>query len=408
MKILFIAPYKPSPIKPRTLNFIKFLRRRNHLVDVITLEETDPIFSTSAIIDEYGIDNLKTIPLNKAVAVAGTILGLLKNKNPLQINYCYSKRLKNIISEKVQSGNYDIVHIENIRAVQYLAENKIKIPIMFDAVDCMSRRYSQFSDKATAILKIIYRMESKRLENYERYAISIARHNIVTTKIERDCLLKILPKAKISIISNGVDFLKFKIRKGISNFEKNKQIVFFGKMDYFPNKLAVLHFTKEIFPQIKQLIPNVKLNIVGANPDKEIKRLALIEGITVKGFVEDIAAEIKRCAVAAFPLVVGTGIQNKLLETIACGVPIVCSALAAKPLNLINGKHAFICDNNEEFALRLATLFSDKWLNLAITKNAYNFVKKKYNWNTKVDELEKLYDNLLHQTNSTTKFSKME
>lgn len=395
MKILFIAPYKPSPIKPRTLNFIKFLRRKNHLVDVITLEETNPILSTSSIADKFGIDNLEVIPLNKKIAIARTVLGLL-NKNPLQVNYCYSERLKNRISEKVQSANYDIVHIENIRAVQHLSKDKIRIPIIFDAVDCMSRRYSQFSNKATGIFKVIYRMESKRLENYERYAISVASHNIVTTKIERDCILKIVPDAKISIISNGVDFSKFKIRKGISNFKKNKLIVFFGKMDYFPNKLAVLHFVKEIFPKIQKIIPNVRFNIVGANPDNEVKKLTLIKGITVKGFVEDIVAEIKNSAVAAFPLVVGTGIQNKLLEAIACGVPIVCSALAAKPLNLINEKHAFICDNNERFALRLATLLLDKRLNLTIAKNAYNFVKNKYNWNTKVDELEKLYDNLLH------------
>lgn len=128
-------------------------------------------------------------------------------------------------------------------------------------------------------------------------------------------------------------------------------------MDYLPNKLSVMHLVKNILPIVKRSIPQVKLRIIGANPDKQIKELNQIKGVSVNGFVEDITSELNEYSVGAFPLLIGTGMQNKLLEAIAYGIPVVCSSLAAKPLNLVDGKHAFIRDNNESFANAIVTLF---------------------------------------------------
>ena len=165
-------------------------------------------------------------------------------------------------------------------------------------------------------------------------------------------------------------------------------------MDYLPNKLSVMHLVKNILPIVKRSIPQVKLRIIGANPDKQIKELNQIKGVSVNGFVEDITSELNEYSVGAFPLLIGTGMQNKLLEAIAYGIPVVCSSLAAKPLNLVDGKHAFIRDNNESFANAIVTLFFDNRLKYKITNNALRYVKGKYAWEDKTLELENIYKSL--------------
>lgn len=393
MKILFISPYLPSPLKPRSLFFLKNLLELGNSVEIFALEETGALFSAERIKSRYNLPVINAFKLNRLSTIINASIGLL-GSNPLQVNYCRLKNFELAIKKSLESRHFDIVHVENIRAIQFINRVNRQIPIIFDAVDCMSYRYSQFANKAGALSKLIFTIESKKLRIYEQRALNFVQHTIVTTQTEKERLLEINPTAPISVIPNGVNFPKYRTCNNVNNNSFDRTIFFWGKMDYLPNKLSVMHLVKNILPIVKRSIPQVKLRIIGANPDKQIKELNQIKGVSVNGFVEDITSELNEYSVGAFPLLIGTGMQNKLLEAIAYGIPVVCSSLAAKPLNLVDGKHAFIRDNNESFANAIVTLFFDNRLKYKITNNALRYVKGKYAWEDKTLELENIYKSL--------------
>lgn len=393
MKILFISPYLPSPLKPRSLFFLKNLLELGNSVEIFALEETGALFSAERIKSRYNLPVINAFKLNRLSTIINASIGLL-GSNPLQVNYCRLKNFELAIKKSLESRHFDIVHVENIRAIQFINRVNRQIPIVFDAVDCMSYRYSQFANKAGALSKLIFTIESKKLRIYEQRALNFVQHTIVTTQTEKERLLEINPTAPISVIPNGVNFPKYRTCNNVNNNSFDRTIFFWGKMDYLPNKLSVMHLVKNILPIVKRSIPQVKLRIIGANPDKQIKELNQIKGVSVNGFVEDITSELNEYSVGAFPLLIGTGMQNKLLEAIAYGIPVVCSSLAAKPLNLVDGKHAFIRDNNESFANAIVTLFFDNRLKYKITNNALRYVKGKYAWEDKTLELENIYKSL--------------
>src|SRR5205807_2428662 len=122
-----------------------------------------------------------------------------------------------------------------------------------------------------------------------------------------------------AVIPNGVDMEHFQ-----PDAERQPpSLVFSGKMSYHANVTAVLYFVREILPRVRAVEPHVRLRIVGSNPPPEIRRLATDPLITVTGYVPDVQEAVRGAAVAVCPVTVKVGIQNKVLEAMAMGLPVV-------------------------------------------------------------------------------------
>src|SRR5262249_24803853 len=133
-------------------------------------------------------------------------------------------------------------------------------------------------------------------------------------------------------------------------------IVFSGKMSYHANTTAALHFVHEIYPAICEHCPQTRLRIVGSSPPKSIRSLAREPGITVSGYVSDMAASLSRAAVAVCPVTVKVGIQNKILEAMALEVPVVTTPEGANGLNAIPGRDFLVGATPREFAAEVCRL----------------------------------------------------
>ena len=137
-------------------------------------------------------------------------------------------------------------------------------------------------------------------------------------------------------------------------------ISFVGRMDYYPNQECMLRFCKEVLPRIQAQRPRARLVIVGADPTPSIVKLGQIPGVTVTGSVPDVRDFVRRSAVMAAPLAIARGTQNKILEAMAMGVPVVTSTIAANGVDAVKNEHLLVADDAEECAQSILRVMQDR------------------------------------------------
>ena len=188
-----------------------------------------------------------------------------------------------------------------------------------------SSRWGQFARRSRPPLRWVYAIEERRFFAYERHIARTFSHALVCTAAEQCDFERLIPGAPVSLVGNGVDLEYFR-SKGIA--KQPGSIVFTGVMDYFPNVDAVVWFCNEVLPIVQRQIPEAGLTICGSRPTATVRRLAKRRGVTVTGRVPDTRPYMDRAEVFVAPLRMARGIQNKLLEAMAMGLPCVASAAA--------------------------------------------------------------------------------
>jgi glycosyltransferase involved in cell wall biosynthesis len=176
----------------------------------------------------------------------------------------------------------------------------------------------------------------------------------------------------------------------LSQYDGNK-IVFVGNMRTLQNQDAVRFFISDVFPIVKKDIPLAVFYIIGAEAPMEIMRFSDNKNIVVTGFVQSIEKEIKNAAVAIAPVRIAAGIQNKILVSMACGIPVVLTSIVAEGIpELVSEKNCFIADKNQDFASAVIALMKDETKRNRIAKNGYELMKRSYSWNKKLNGYENI------------------
>jgi glycosyltransferase involved in cell wall biosynthesis len=162
-------------------------------------------------------------------------------------------------------------------------------------------------------------------------------------------------------------------------------------MDYFANVEAVLYFAREILPHISNVLPDVKFYVVGSNPADELYALAKGNpNIVVTGYVDQVQQYMAKAAVFVAPMRIARGVQNKILEAMAMGVPVVTSSLGHEGIAAVPGKDIFVEDEAVNFAERVIDLMKDDGLRSATSGNARRVVEQSYNWSTNLATVESI------------------
>ena len=184
---------------------------------------------------------------------------------------------------------------------------------------------------------------------------------------------------KIHIIPLAVE-----INDNINNdilIDKNLMI-FIGKMDYKPNEDAVIFFVNEIMTKIIKRKINIKFKIIGASPSIRVKNLEKqYPNIEVAGFVEDLSKEISKANLSVAPMVSGSGMQTKILESMALGVPVVTNTLGYGGLKFSKGKEIIVDDDCDDFSNSIIKIMESEQLRYSISKAAKKAIENSYSIN---------------------------
>ncbi|MFQ3549463.1 MAG: glycosyltransferase [Armatimonadota bacterium] len=391
MNILFIAPYVPSRIRVRPYHFLKELAKKHKLYVVVLAEPGGKVFEGTDEIKELSED-FRIIPHNKLMAIYNALKSL-PTKKPMCVGYCQSSIMQENISKAIAGIPIDIIHIEHLRASNY-SPQYFRAPIVFDSVDCLTSLFSQMCKmKKNPISKFVNLEETYKLKKYEPEIINKFNRTIITSEQDKKALLELDSKLKIDVVPNGVDTEYFKPK----NIKKiPTRIIFSGKMGYAPNIQAAKWFANNVFPILKDKWQNTEFIIAGSNPNKDIIKLGEIQGITITGYVDDLRPYLESSIVAVAPMMTAVGVQNKILESMSIGLPVITTQIASKPLG--DGCEGLIVlDNPKEIADEISNIIQNPQLSIEKGKIAREYVIKNFSWEASVEKLEKIYYELVEE-----------
>ena len=197
-------------------------------------------------------------------------------------------------------------------------------PLVLDMVDVDSAKWTALSCSAMPPMAWIYAREAKHLAAFECRAMQAARMTIAINDREQAELHSLLPGARVSVVGNGIDLGAFRPTRAP---ERDPTVVFCGVMNYPPNEEAALRLGRNIWPLVQARRPDARLTLVGAHPTRAIRALSQQDpAITVTGSVPDVRPYLWNAEVAVAPLKTARGVQNKVLEALAAGLPTVVTA----------------------------------------------------------------------------------
>jgi sugar transferase (PEP-CTERM/EpsH1 system associated) len=391
-RIFLITPRFPFPViggdKLRVYNIVKYLSNyyRFTLASLYSTDEEESAKPEQGIFDE--VYRIRQPKLASYCYTAGSLI----RGQSLQNGYFYNPKLKRLIERKLTG--HDLVFAHLIRVSDYVRGKGV--PGICEMTDAISMNYERAgASKGRSLRKYIYRFEHKRCLDAERKCLDGFDGCVVVSPNDRDYLTDRYPQysRKMHVIPNGVRVEDFPCAR-----EKvtNGKIVFIGNMRTMQNADAASYFAREVFPGIKHKRPEAAFWIIGADPGKEVRSLSSQPGVFVTGRVDDVKAHAHDAAVSVCPVRIGAGIQNKVLESMAMGIPVVTTTVGAEGLLARNGQHLTIADSPEEFTAGVTDIFTDKSKAASLSKNGRSLVEERYSWEGMLSSYRDLIESVLN------------
>jgi len=257
-----------------------------------------------------------------------------------------------------------------------------------DLIDVDSQKWLDYANASRFPMSLIYRTEGRRLRDVECRLAASCDRLLVVSEAERELFRSFCPTDRIVAVSNGVDYQYFAPQPGIVS--EPHSCAFIGVMNYKPNADAAIWFAENVWPQICQRYPDAKFYIVGKSPTSEVEALQARSGINVTGSVPDVRPWLMRATCAVVPLQIARGVQNKVLEAMACGRPVICSPEPLKGLAAEPGVHLLKASSANEWVSALCCVFNDRELQQRLGTAATQCVKQNYAWEASLAMLNDL------------------
>ena len=358
---------------------------RKHSVVAASLAHTEQELNEGAALKDYCDEVIAEVLPESTRRLQA--LKALPTGMPCSANYFWSARLHERIRKCFFHSKFDVVFVHCVAMAQYVMDLEADLRIM-DFGDIDSAKWAEYSQSRRFPLSLVYAAESKKLRTYERYVAQSFHRCTVTSRGEKDEYQTFRVSTPCTLIPNGVDLSYFSAQRNVST--SRPTVVFLGRMDYFPNIDGVCYFAEQVFPFIRKKIPNVEFRIVGSQPAQKIQSLRNIPGIVVTGHVPDVRAYVPNEAVAIAPLRIARGTQNKILESMAMGIPVVATTKAAKGIQAVAGRDLLVADVPEEFAAHVIALLRDEQMRRFMSQSARNQLEKAHLWPASLSILDSL------------------
>ena len=357
MNILYVCHRFPFPPKRggkiRPFNMIRHLSASGHQVTVCSLarspeeaEEGRGIAPYCAAFEMAQVsDPVQTLRMVARLPLA----------KPSSMGYFYSASLRQRVRRLLSAQQWDLIFVHCSSVAQYVEQVR-DVPKILDFGDMDSQKWLEYANYKPFPLSLGYRLEGNKMLAAEKRLARLFDLCTATTRAEWETLEGYGTGVATDWFPNGVD-AEFFCPSG-EPYDTDT-ISFIGRMDYYPNQECMARFCEQIWPVLRSRRPNVKLLIIGADPSPEIRKLGDLPGVTVTGSVPDVRPFVRQSAVMVAPLNIARGTQNKILEAMAMGVPVVTSRVAAGGVDAESVKHFLVADTCEEYSAAILRILDD-------------------------------------------------
>lgn len=388
MKILYITPRFPYPLlkgdQVVVYHRLRILSRK-HDITLLSFYENERDLDGIKYLKPY-CSAIHTIKLPKWQSFINIAINAPFSQLPLQVLYYQSPVFKNCLRKLLQENKFDLIHASLLRVSEHL--EGIQIPKIIDLIDSMQLNLQRRILLESPLKKMILSEELRRISNYECNIGKFFNHMIVVANNDKE----VIPGDNVSVISNGVDTEYFSPKQDSS---PTYNLIFSGNMGYEPNINAVKWFAEKCFPIIQDKIPNVTWCIAGGNPTPDIKKVGHNKNITVTGRVDSMPQFLNTASVAITPMQSGSGMQNKILEAMACALPVVTTSLGLGSIKAVHGKEVFIADTPEDFSQLVLQLLLQPQLASSMGNRARKYVEEYHSWERAAEMVEAIYCKVL-------------
>jgi sugar transferase (PEP-CTERM/EpsH1 system associated) len=253
-----------------------------------------------------------------------------------------------------------------------------------------SDKWRQYAEHRRGLWRWIYAREARLLLRFEDRVAREFDASCVVSEAERDLFRRAIPGVEPFVLRNGVDVEHFAARG--DERREPRTVVFTGVMDYEPNVQAMLWFTTRCWPAIRARFPDARLWIVGSAPSFAIQALHGQNGIEVTGRVAATPPWLDRATLAIAPLQIARGVQNKVLEAMSSGLPVVASPAAAQGLGAVPADALVVAGGEEQTVASVCALLADAGRARAIGHQAARFVRERFRWENVFGQADSLIE----------------
>lgn len=355
MRILFLTqrlPYAPNRgDRIRAYHLLRALQRIG-TVDLVSLVHDAEEASHVRELLEPGL-NVHPLPLTWLGNYARAACRLPSGR-PLTMELLHSSKAHSVLRRIVDEHPPDVVVAYCSSMARYALEAPLKeFPFILDMVDVDSQKWAALGRSASQPMRLIYQREARCLSQFERRAIRKAAVTLVVNDREEAAVRELVPDARVRVMANGIDLAGF---APATPPAAAPRAVFCAVMNYAPNVEAARRLVTRIWPLVRAVRPDAQLQLVGAHPTPEVRGFSSLPGIEVTGAVPDVRPYLWNAAVGVAPLVTARGIQNKVLEALAAGLPVVTTPIVAEGIPQAALPGCLVADSDRELAGHIVEL----------------------------------------------------
>jgi sugar transferase (PEP-CTERM/EpsH1 system associated) len=358
MKILYVCHRFPYPPKRggkiRPFNMIRHLHEAGHEVTVCSLAR-----SAAEAEEGRGIAPHCTafhVGVVREPLQWARMIVRLPVLTPSSMGYFRSSALERQVDKLLATQRFDLILVHCSSVAQYV-EHVRGIPKILDFGDMDSQKWLEYAHHKPFPLSLGYTLEGHKMLWAEKRLARQFDLCTATTRAEWETLESYGTGVATDWFPNGVD-AQFFGPDPAGTYDADT-ISFIGRMDYYPNQECMQRFCNDVWPQLRARRPAMKLLIVGADPSPAIKALGQLPGVTVTGSVPDVRPYVRGSALMVAPLAIARGTQNKILEAMAMGVPVVTSRAAAGGVDAEAERHFLVADTPQELVEAILRVVGD-------------------------------------------------
>lgn len=390
-----LTPYVPYPPSSggqiRTFNLLKYLSLR-HQITLVCLYKNNDEKKYIPHLKRY----CKKIYLCRRPGKPWQLNNIFKaifSSSPFLVIRNFSSEAKKIVSQLLQKEKFDVIHAETFYIMPHIPDTKTPIVLVEQTIEYQV--YLHFINTLPLPVRLLLHLDILKLKYWERYYWRKA--NIVASVSESDqkIIRQLESNIKTVIVPNGAG--DEMIVNRLSDKALNQPIILFqGNFNWLQNIEAAEYIGKNIYPEIRKILPNLRLVISGQNAVK-IKNLAnkFINIIDILPHDSEMVKKIFNEATLFIAPIFGPGgTRLKILAAMGSGIPVISTPTGVEGLEVIDKKHVLIAKNAQDFIHNIKYILTNKNLYGLIRKNAYELVKEKYSWKYITGQLELVYKNL--------------
>ncbi len=395
-EVLFLAhriPYPPN--KGDKIRSWRLFQRLAARFDVhLAAFVDDPVDFQHKEFLEGQCASLTLVPLDPAWATARSARALLAGA-PLSFSYYDDRRMRQAI-DAVRARDLRLEVAFSSTMAPYLKTPRGDRPQIVDLCDADSAKWAAYADKKAPPMAWVYAREAARLRAAETEILNGAAVSFAISADEAATLNAAPGVVRAADwFGNGVDLDYFHPPAAADRDPAfAADMVFVGALDYWANHDAVTWCVEEIWPLVRARRPEARFSIVGRKPPTTISGLHGRDGICVAADVADVRPYVWNAKIAVAPMRIARGVQNKVLEAMACGAASVVTGAAGEGIAFTPGDHAAVADDPGAFAGAILELLDDPGAIDAMGAAASAHMASAYSWDAQLSRFDAALERL--------------